>query len=244
MARVLVLNANTTPDITSLVVSKLLTTGPAGIEWHPSTAAFGAAYVATEASYAIATHAALDAYARDGEGCDAVLLACFGDPGFFALREIASVPVVGLAEASLREAGAAGRYAVVTGGVLWEPMLERFAAALDCAEGLVAIRTVAPSGAEIASDPERALGLLADACTACATQGAQTVVLGGAGLAGLAARIQPRVNVPVIDSVQAGARAVAAVLARGDTPRSTRPVQAPMRGLGNALTRLLAASHS
>jgi allantoin racemase len=31
-------------------------------------------------------------------------------------------------------------------------------------------------------------------------------VLGGAGLAGLAAQIQPLVNVPVIDSVSAGVR--------------------------------------
>jgi allantoin racemase len=34
----------------------------------------------------------------------------------------------------------------------------------------------------------------------------QSVILGGAGLAGMAAAIQPAIGVPVIDSVQAGAR--------------------------------------
>lgn len=239
MARVLVLNANTTVDITALVVRVLAAHGPPAIDWQPSTAAFGAAYVATEASYAVATHAALDAYARDGGACDAVLLACFGDPGLFALQEVATVPVIGLAEASMREGVAAGRYAIVTGGVLWKPMLERLAAALGCLEGLVSIRTVAPSGAEIAADPHRALGLLADACNACVADGAHAVVLGGAGLAGLAAKVQARVTVPVVDSVLAGARAVAAVLARGDAASRARPPQAPMSGLGDALTRLL-----
>lgn len=237
---VLVLNTNTTGAITDLVVRELVAHGPPGVAWRPATAAFGAAYIATEASYAIATHAALDAYARDGSGCDAVLLACFGDPGLFALREVASVPVVGLAEAAMREGVAAGRYAIVTGGALWPPMLERLALALGYADALAAIRAVAPSGAEIAADPERALGLLAAACRACAAEdGALAVILGGAGLAGLAARVQPHVPVPVIDSVLAGGRAIAAALAAAGAPRSAAAVQAPMRGLDTALTRLL-----
>jgi hypothetical protein len=35
--------------------------------------------------------------------------------------------------------------------------------------------------------------------------GVQAVILGGAGLAGMAALVQPQVTVPVIDSVVAGA---------------------------------------
>ncbi len=239
MARVLALNTNTSAGITDLVVRELRAQAP-GIEWHPGTAAFGGAYIATEASYAIATHAALDAYARDGAGCDGVLLACFGDPGLFALREVARVPVVGLAEASMAEAAARGRYAIVTGGAAWRPMLERLALALGHGAALPAIRTVAPSGAEIAADPARALAMLAAACNACAREdGAQAVILGGAGLAGLAARLQPDVAVPVIDSVHAGARAIARALA-ADRPASLPVFQAPMTGLSAPLTDLLA----
>jgi Asp/Glu/hydantoin racemase len=239
MARVLVLNTNTSAAITSLVARELAARAP-GIEWRPGTAAFGGAYIATEASYAIATHAALDVYARDGAGCDAVLLACFGDPGLFALREVACVPVVGLAEASMTEAAARGRYAIVTGGAAWRPMLERLALARGRGASLPAIRTVAPSGADIAADPARALAMLADACNACAREdGAQAVILGGAGLAGLAARVQPDVAVPVIDSVHAGARAIARALAGPKADRG-RVAEAPMTGLSAPLTDLLA----
>jgi Asp/Glu/hydantoin racemase len=239
MASVLVLNTNTSAGITALVVRELRAQAP-GIEWHPGTAAFGGAYIATEASYAIATHAALDVYAREGAGCDAVLLACFGDPGLFALREVARVPVVGLAEASMAEAAASGRYAIVTGGAAWRPMLERLALALGHAGALAAIRTVAPSGAQIAADPDGALAMLAAACNACAREdGAQAVILGGAGLAGLATRVQPDVTVPVIDSVHAGARAIARALTGPDGDRA-RVAEAPMTGLSAPLADLLA----
>jgi Asp/Glu/hydantoin racemase len=239
MARVLVLNTNTSAAITDLVVRELATHLPA-ITWQPATARFGGAYIATEASYAIAGHAALDVYARDGAGCDAVLLACFGDPGLFALREVARVPVVGLAEAAMSEAAAAGRFAIVTGGAPWRPMLERLAVQLGYAATLAAVRAVAPSGAEIAADPHRAMGMLAASANACAQDdGARAVILGGAGLAGLAARLQGDVCVPVIDSVLAGGRVIAQRLGM---PRSASAavVQAPTTGLGDALARLLA----
>ena len=238
MRRVLVLNANTTPAITDMV-TRVLSGDSADIAWRPSTARFGAAYVASEAAYAIAQHASLDAFAHDGAHCDAVLVACFGDPGLFALREIARVPVVGLADASLAEASAYGRYAIVTGGVVWKTMLQRFARAVGRADGLVAIRTVAPTGAEIAADPHRAITLLADACKVCVREdGAQAVILGGAGLAGLAERIESEVSVPVIDSVLAGGRAIRAALA-APHGGAARAAQAPSTGLSRALDDLL-----
>ncbi len=239
MPRVLVLNANTTTAITD-VVTRVLNVQSADIEWRPSTARFGAAYVASEAAYALAHHAALDAFARDGEGCDAVLVACFGDPGLFALREIARVPVVGLADASLAEGAAYGRYSIVTGGVVWKTMLQRFARAVGRADELASIRTVAPTGAEIAADPHRAMSLLADACRACVSEdGARAVILGGAGLAGLAETIESEVSVPVIDSVLAGGRAVRAALASAPAA-AMRAAQAPSTGLSQPLGDLLA----
>jgi Asp/Glu/hydantoin racemase len=72
---------------------------------------------------------------------------------------------------------------------------------------MAGIRTVAPTGAELAADPVAARDLLAAACqTAVQELGVQAVILGGAGLAGMAQAIQAKVSVPVIDSVLAGTR--------------------------------------
>ena len=99
------------------------------------------------------------------------------------------------------------KVAIVTGGERWGPMLQRLAQALGHAQALAGIRTVAPTGAELAADPAAARALLAQACREAASQlDVQAVILGGAGLAGMAAAVQDQVGVPVIDSVISGTR--------------------------------------
>jgi Asp/Glu/hydantoin racemase len=211
MPRLLVINPNTTRSITDLVARHVGEAVGSGFEIVPATGAFGCAYITSEACYAVGAHAALDCLERQGAGCDAVLLACFGDPGLFALKETSRVPVLGLAEASMLEATeTAERFSIVTGGAAWKPMLERFAAQLGYAGQLASVRTVALTGGEIATNPDAALAILAGEARAAAEHdGAQAVILGGAGLAGLAARIADRVGVPVLDSVLVGARRIA-----------------------------------
>lgn len=223
--RILLINPNTSAHVTDLVAGHVRTQLGGRAELRAVTGRFGAHYIASRAAAAIAGHAALDALAEHGAGCDAVYLACFGDPGLLALRELSRVPVIGMAEAACREAAASGRFGIVTGGAAWEPMLREFVAALGLADALAALRTVAPSGGTIARDPDAALEILAQACRACAGAGAESVILGGAGLAGLAARIAPQVPVPVICSVEAGTRAVLAAGAFGQAPSRPDPVE-------------------
>lgn len=206
--RILVLNPNTSPEMTALVMRVLAPMTPPGVTLVPATGRFGARYIASRSAAAIAGHAALEAYAEHGTDCDAVYLACFGDPGLMALKELASVPVVGMAEASCRRAASLGRFSIVTGGERWRPMLTEFATSLGLGQHLAAVETVVPTGGEIAADPEGALGLLAAACRRTAHRDcAETVILGGAGLAGLASRLQPLVDVPLICSTEAGLHA-------------------------------------
>ena len=211
MPRILILNGNTTEAVTGLVTRHVRAELPGRFELKPATARFGARYISTEASYAIAGHAALDCLAEQGADCDSILLACFGDPGLFALRELSAAPVVGLAEAAMEEAAAYGRFSIVTGGVLWKPMLERLAFALGRSAALASIRPISLTGDQIAADPDAALRFLAAEARAAQEQdGAQAVILGGAALAGIAARLAPELPLPLIDSVLAGARVAAA----------------------------------
>ena len=145
------------------------------------------------------------AMAPGQERMDSILIGCFGDPGLLAPRQVSQVPVTGLAEASFVAAAAQGRFAIVTGGERWKPILERLVHSLGFGEQLAGIQTVTATGAELAANPLAAQVLLARACDeAVARWGVQSVILGGAGLAGMAAAIQSRVTVPVIDSVLAG----------------------------------------
>jgi Asp/Glu/hydantoin racemase len=238
--RILLINANTTAAITDRLVAIANGMAPPGVTFSGATGRFGARYIASRAASAIAAHATLDAWAEHGAGVDAVLIGCFGDPGLDALREIAPVPVLGLADAAATAALRHGRrFGVVTGGAAWKPMLEEFFAGRGHAGALAGIRTVVPTGGEIARDPDGALAQLAESCRACSAEdGAEVVILGGAGLAGLAAQLAPRVKVPVLCSVEEGVRA--AIAARGAGPAGLLPHQ-PVEtvGLSPSLSALL-----
>jgi allantoin racemase len=206
--RCLVINPNTTAAVTDKVLAACRLAQPS-LQWQGVTARFGAAYIADEASYAIAGHAALDALDAFLDGHDAVLLACFGDPGLPALRERAPVPVIGLAQSSFEAAAQRGRFAVLTGGHAWGPMLDRFARAHRLDANLVGIHTVDWTGAQIAADPGGAQRALVAAAQHGIDAGAQCVLLGGAALAGMTPLLQPQLAVPVLDNVQLAAEAVA-----------------------------------
>jgi len=244
--RLLLLNANTDAAITDRMVALAAPFAGPGVTLAGATARFGARYITTRAAAAIAAHAALDALAEAlaaGKAPDTVLLACFGDPGLAALREISPVPVAGMAEASLAAAAAlGGRIGVLTGGVRWVPMLEEYAAAIGLGQRTL-VRAVPQTGGAIADDPDAAIEGLAGQARAAVAQGAEVIVLGGAGLAGLAPRIAPRVPVPVLDSLACGV-AQAVMLARLGPSRAAEGSYAPppagsVTGLGAPLARLL-----
>ena len=243
--RLLVINPNTMPEMTALVLRAIRPHLPAAT-LLPVTGRFGAHYIASRSAGVVAAHAALEAFAEHGAGCDGVYLACFGDPGLLALKDLSHVPVVGMAEASSRLAARqAQRFSIVTGGERWGPMLREFLGSLGLGDRLAAVETVAPTGADIARDPDGAIALLAEACNRTAARdGAGAVILGGAGLAGLAARVQPHVSVPVICSAEAGARMLIEALrlpsakpASGDL---ALPAPVGSIGLSSRLSSLLA----
>lgn len=206
--KLLLMNANTTAAMTASMAAAAERLAPEGTRIVAATGRFGAAYISTRSAAAIAGHAALDLLAEhvgpgNPEGFDAVALACFGDPGLLALKELSPIPVLGMAEASLIAASQLGtRIGVITGGLRWIAMLSELAQLLGFSSRLAGIRATVLTGAEIAADPARAEGQLAAlAQRLIAEDGADIVILGGAGLVGFAPRLQPRVDVPLLCSL-------------------------------------------
>ncbi len=212
MGHVLLINPNTSAGVTARIAPVVSAQLGSGHRLSAVTARFGADYISSEAAYCIAAHAALDAFAVHGGDVQGVLVGCFGDPGVLALRELLAGPVTGLAEAAMREAAGQGSFAIVTGGARWKPMLERLAVSLGLAGSLQHIEIVDRTGAQLAADPAAAQRLLADACTMAARSGARSIILGGAGLAGMAESLHRITALPLIDSVAAGGRAMHAAL--------------------------------
>jgi Asp/Glu/hydantoin racemase len=221
--RLLLINPNTTEDVTDRLAAAARTLAPPGTEVVAATGGFGSPYIASRASAVVGAHAALELARRhvgiaNPHGYDAVLMACFGEPGIEALREELAIPVLGMAECSFAAALRLGpRFGVVTGGHAWGPMLREFAAVRGMAQALAAVRTLALDGGAIARDPDSVLPALAEAARLAHADGADSVILGGAGLVGLAARLPP-MGFPVLDCLDC---LITAALALPD-PRATR----------------------
>lgn len=211
--RLLVINPNTTSSITERVQQAIHAESPPDVWTEAVTARFGAPYIGDPCDYAVAAHATLESWARYSSqrtlGPDGIVIACFGDPGLLALRELANCPVTGLAEAALAQAADFGRCAILTGGQAWKPMLERLLPDLAHADRVCGIETVELSGAQIHADPQAAEAVLLQACRRIEQRWpVDSLILGGAGLAGMAARLQDRLELKLIDSVAAAAHQV------------------------------------
>ena len=224
MPRLLIINPNTSAQVTAMLREHLQPM--LGEAWRIDTvtARFGGVYIASEAAYAIAAHAVLDAWSTQPAGYDAILVGCFGDPGLEALREISGCPVVGLADAAMREAAQAGRFAIVTGGERWEPILRRLAASAGLLDHLCGLKVLTESGGELLADPDQAMLKLEAAAREVQTEtAADAIVIGGAALAGMGESLATRLPFAVIDNVSAAARALQALApAKGCGPDGTR----------------------
>jgi allantoin racemase len=178
--------------------------GPASIEGHYDEA-FAAAGVAEQ----VRLHA--DA------GFDGVVIACFGDPGLDAAREASRAPVLGVAEAAFHAASfVATGFSVVTTMtrtcVIAERLLQRYGFAHVC-------RGVHGTDIPVLALEDGGDAVFAQIEAACrealARDRSGAIVLGCAGMAELAQRLQARLGVPVIDGVSAAVKFAEALAALG-----------------------------
>lgn len=258
---VLLLNPNTSADMTAHIQREAARHAWPGVSLLAATARFGGAVIASRASYAIAAHAALDAYAAAAAsgagsapgsaagraGSDgrvaAVVLACFGDPGLEALREVSGIPVLGLLESAVAQAARAGEpFGIVTAGPAWVPMLEeriRSGPHAALSRGVFAIQT---TGLDVARDPDRFVSVLQAAVDEAAAAGARNIILGGSALAGFGSRLSGEAHlIDPLEAAMADARRCLAG-ADGSAAFAGAPNVPPIayRGLSPALEATLA----
>lgn len=135
------------------------------------------------------------------EGYDAIILACFSDPGLEAAKEISNIPVIGIEEATLHMAAMLGaKFSVMT------PRRERIPSkkahvhmhGLDYF--LASVRSLDLSVAETDADPKKTKRrVLEVAKKAVDEDGAEVIILGCAGMAGYAQEIERKLKVKVLD---------------------------------------------
>ncbi|WP_417410445.1 aspartate/glutamate racemase family protein [Hoeflea sp.] len=244
LMRLLMINPNTTEALTQRLAASVAAVIPPDVTLLAATAAQGFPYISSRAEAQIAGVHVLETLAERQAGCDAALIAAFGDPGLMAARELFDLPVSGMTEASMMMALSLGqRFAFITFSQHLAPWYEeqvrlaglegRFAGVFTPDEAITTISTVA----EDLREP------LVSTCHRAARH-ADVLILAGAPIAGLANDIRRDIPRILIDPVQAAAlQAVAQfrLLPQGASQGSfARPPAKPNTGLSPSLGHWIA----
>jgi allantoin racemase len=239
--RILILNPNTSTDITARLAAVAQQAAASGTVLTTATATRGVPYIATRAEAQIGGAIALEMLAERHRDYDAAIIAAFGDPGLFGARELFDIPIVGMAEASMLTACMLGRrFAIVTFARALGPWYQECVDMHGLTSRCAGIRMLDAPFKEVGNVQDEKESLLAELAGRAALElDADVVILAGAPLAGLAARVRERIPVPVIDQMAAAVKQAEALVTLGVRKATVgafrRPDAKPTIGLPEAL---------
>jgi allantoin racemase len=242
--RILVMNANTTDFVTQTAANEARRVASPGTEIVAATADFGAAIVATRSEHAVAEHAAVVIAAKHAPGCDAVVIAVSYDTGLKALREMLDIPVVGMTEASLLTACMLGGPIGLVGfgkrvWPIYRELIESYGLSGRIAGHRILENTAAYKPGDYTALDNELVNASQDLID---KDGAETIFLLGAVMAGVARRIEHRVPVPVLDGMRCAVPQVEALVRVGARKPTTGsyapPGERATSGLDPALAKM------
>lgn len=197
MPRLLVVNPNTSQEVTERFTAEARRHVPADVVIDSVTGIFGASIVSTRAENVVAAHSALDLIARHGDGYDAIILAISFDSGLRATRDLTACPVVGITEAAIEAASRHGKVGLIVFGAmsrgLYEDLVALYRAPIEAIEVIDlndAASYLAGSGRDEA---------VIAAAARLAQQGVAAAVICGAAIVGIAGRVAQRAVIPLFD---------------------------------------------
>jgi len=241
MTQLLLINPNTTAAMTAAIGEAARAVAAPGTQVHACQPTFGPASIEGHFDEAIAAAGVAEQVRLAAPAPDAVVIACFGDPGLDAAREATDAPVLGIAEAAFHAASMlATGFSVVAASsknnVIAERLLQRYGFERAC-------RGVHGTDIPVLALEAMAGDTLAQVESAC-RQALQhdrsgAIVLGCAGMASLTHTLTARLGVPVIDGVAVAVKFAEALVALGlkTSPRGdyARPLPKRYDGWAAAL---------
>lgn len=212
------INPNTTAAMTAKIGAAAERVAAAGTRISATNPEAGPVSIESHFDEAISAVGVLDEIRRgDAQGVDAHVIACFGDPGLLAARELSAAPVIGIAEAAFHFATLIStRFSVVTTlgrtAIIAEQLLHNYGFAQHCRR----VRAAEIPVLELEHDSACALErIIAECRRAKAEDGIGAIVLGCAGMAEHSAEIGAAVGLPIVDGVSAAVKLAESLVALG-----------------------------
>ena len=201
--RLLLINPNTTQELTDRLVGSATRVLPADVELLAVTASSGFPYISSRAEAQIAAVGVLEVLAQQTRSIDAAIIGAFGDPGLYAARELFDLPVTGMSEAAMIMSLSLGeRFAFVTFSPRLGPWYAEQVARAGLGSRFAGIFTPEEEFGSISTVAEDLRSPLLRVCRRAARE-ADVVILAGAPIAGLASEISGETPAILIDPIQA-----------------------------------------
>ncbi len=199
--RILVINPNTTQAMTDDIGRQARKYARPDTEIVAVSPPYGPRSIEGHFEDYIAAAATVELVAQERDAYDAFVIACYGDPGLYACREVTEKPVIGIAEASIRmSAFLAHNYSIVTVLPRVRPLLQDLVRSVGMEARCASIRCCNLTVLEIEEDPRRAVvELIRESKKAVEEDHAESILLGCAGMGPLDEEIYDAVHVPVLD---------------------------------------------
>ena len=231
MPDILVINPNTTQAMTDDIGRGARAVAAPDTVIEAISPAAGPRSIEGFTDEVLASYHLVDAVASARGKYDGIIVACYGDPALAACREVADVPVVGIAEASFHMAClVAHKWSVITVLPRILPLIEEVVHRNGLERRCASVRSAPLTVLEIEADLERAKRLMVvEAAKAVEEDAAEAILLGCAGLGPLDKAMQAELGVPVFDGTACAVKLVESLLAYGVTTSRVAAYQRPER---------------
>ena len=215
--KLLLINPNTSEDTTATMLEIAREVASLGTDITATTASFGVPLICNPEQLSVAADAVCQAANEYNEPYDGIVIAAFGDPGIERLRREQPVPVLGIAQASMIEAGANGRrFSIVTTTRELGTPIRQIAQNLVLADQLMSLRFTSSDAQALSSKPKQLLAELSEATRrAIHEDGAKAVIIGGGPLAQAARTLRDWFDAPIIEPLPVAVHRLAQCVSRG-----------------------------
>lgn len=231
MPTVLVVNVNTSTAVTDVIAAAASAAVSPATRVVALTPRFGPASVESNYESHLSAVGVLDAVQGHDGPFDAVVHAGFGEVGREALQDVLTVPVVDITEAAAHTACLLGRtFGVVTSLDRAAPAIGDRLLLAGLAGRCTGIRSVDLPVLALEAAPDVTAEAFVEQARRLVEDGAEVVVLGCAGMAGVHEAVSADLaglRVPVVDGVAAAARLAESLVALGLSTSKVRSYATP-----------------
>jgi allantoin racemase len=200
--KIMVINPNTSGSMTDHLRTELVKIKREDTELTVTCPKTGPVSIESAFDEALAVPPTLELVKKaNSEGYDAVILACFSDPGIEAAKEISTIPVVGIQEATLHVAAMLGyKFTILTPLKQRVPHKHKEVRRYRLEQSLASVRPLGLTVAETDADPARTKKRILEVSRLAAEEdGAEVMVLGCAGMVGYAEEVERELGLVVLD---------------------------------------------